>query len=606
MKQIVFVFSFICLFLLNATEIPDYNNVTIKYEIDLTESADDLFHVSVYVDGIPSDNNIYNFVSNAPGTYSISDFGRFVKSFQAYDVNERALGTTRLSVNRWRIRNPEEVSKIVYTIDDTYGLELDSLPIYPMLGTGIQDDFIVINTFGVLGFFDGMQTNPIQLKVIFNKDWEIGTAMKKNDEGYFIAESFDRLADSPILLGDLTVTTTMVNDIEVSIYTYSSDPEINSEQIMTYADEILRSAGDFIGYSPVPNYEFLFVLLDPDYFSELAPNGGGGALEHSLSSYYFLTDSEDISQLRHFMAHEFLHILTPLHLHSELLHNYNFITPTPSEHIWLYEGVTEWASGIMQLRSEVISLEEYLSSITQKIRIDKMLDSDREISLSDMSLGVFNQDTLRYFYNFYQKGALTALILDVKLLELSNGNAGFRDLYLDLLDEYGKNKPFSEKEFFQIIVDKSYPEIEDFINKYIKGTEPLPIKEYFDKLGIDYIDERLSDDSRPVFGFGIRTIDGKEFFLVEASDYATEIGFQNGDKILKLLGKEVNMKNIDGIVEIRDNMNYNDPYTVTIERNGKELDFSGKLQKRKEYHVLQESQEISEKQSLLRDNWLRN
>jgi predicted metalloprotease with PDZ domain len=512
-----------------------------------------------------------------------------------------------LSVNRWRIRNSEEVSKIVYTIEDTYGAELDSLPIFPMLGTGIQDDFIVINTFGVLGFFDGMQTNPIQLKVTFDNDWEIGTAMKKNNEDYFIAESFDRLADSPILLGDLTVSSTMVNDIEVSIYTYSSDPEINSEQIMTYADEILRSAGEFIGYSPVPNYEFLFVLLDPDHFSELAPNGGGGALEHSLSSYYFLTGSEDISHLRHIMAHEFLHILTPLHLHSEIIHNYNFITPTPSEHIWLYEGVTEWASGIMQLRDKVISLEDYLSSIAQKIRLDKMLDANREISLSDMSLGVFNQDTVKYFYNFYQRGALTALILDIRLLELSNGNMGLRDMYLDLLAEYGKNKPFPEKEFFQIIVNKSYPEIEDLINKYIKGTEPLPIEEYFKKLGIDYIEERLSDDPRPVFGFGIRTRDGKEYYLVNASDHAVEIGLRNGDKILKLLGKKVsNRKNLDKILEIRDNMNYDAPYAVTIERNGEKLNFSGKLQKRKDYHVLQESQDTSEKQLLLRGAWLRN
>ncbi|MFC1550064.1 hypothetical protein ACFL46_02085 [Candidatus Neomarinimicrobiota bacterium] len=605
MKRIVVVLSLIYLFSLNATEIPDNDEVTIKYEVDLTDTADDLFHVSIHVDGIPNDNNVFNFVSNVPGTYRVSDFGRFVKSFQAYDENDQALGTTRLSTNRWRIRNSEDVSKIVYTIEDTYDVMIDSLQLHPVLGTGIQDDFIVINTFGILGFFDGMQSNSIQLKLTFDSSWEIGTAMKKNDDGYFIAESFDRLADSPILIGDLTVASTMVNDIEVRIYTYSNDPNINSEKIITAADEILKSAGEFIGYSPVPNYDFLFVLLDQDTYLELSPRGSGGALEHSLSSFYFLSGTvDDIPVLKDIMAHEFLHILTPLNLHSEIIHYYNFIKPTPSEHIWLYEGVTEWAANVMQLRSGVKSLDDYLSTITQQIKQDKLIDAKGEISLSDMSLGVFNPDTNRYFSNFYSRGALTAAILDIRLLELSNGKIGLRDLYLDLLMEYGKNKPFPEKEFFQIIVSRTYPEIEDFINKYVKSVNPLPIDECFKKLGIDYFAEKLSDDQRPAFSFGIRTRDKKEYFVSSVSDNAVELGLHSGDKILKLLGKEI--INLDKILEIRDSMNYDDPFDITIERNGQKLNFSGKLQKRKEYHALQESQDISEKQSLLRDSWLRN
>ncbi|MCH7516448.1 MAG: hypothetical protein IIB08_04910 [Bacteroidetes bacterium] len=34
-----------------------------------------------------------------------------------------------------------------------------------------------------------------------------------------------------------------------------------------------------------------------------------------------------------------------------------------------------------------------------------------------------------------------------------------------------------ENEFFEIIVNITYPEIEQFINDYIKGTKPLPYVE---------------------------------------------------------------------------------------------------------------------------------
>ena len=37
-------------------------------------------------------------------------------------------------------------------------------------------------------------------------------------------------------------------------------------------------------------------------------------------------------------AHEFFHVVTPLHIHSEIIENFDFETPVPSEHVWLYEG----------------------------------------------------------------------------------------------------------------------------------------------------------------------------------------------------------------------------------------------------------------------------
>ena len=50
-------------------------------------------------------------------------------------------------------------------------------------------------------------------------------------------------------------------------------------------------------------------------------------------------------------AHEFFHIVTPLNIHSEIIEHFNFVTPVPSQHLWLYEGTTEWAAHAMQFRS---------------------------------------------------------------------------------------------------------------------------------------------------------------------------------------------------------------------------------------------------------------
>ncbi|MCJ7800953.1 MAG: hypothetical protein MUP82_01195, partial [Candidatus Marinimicrobia bacterium] len=176
-NSIVKLFFFLSLIFANNISLND--NQVIFYEVDMTNTKDDLYHVTVIVNGLSKNNDIYNFASNVPGTYQISDFGRFVKSFQAYNKNDKELGTTRLSTNHWRIRNSKEVAKIVYTIEDTYDAVIDSNEIYPMSGTGIQKDFIILNTFGVLGFFDGMQSNPIELDLKYNKKWKIGTSLRK-------------------------------------------------------------------------------------------------------------------------------------------------------------------------------------------------------------------------------------------------------------------------------------------------------------------------------------------------------------------------------------------------------------------------------------------
>jgi len=64
---------------------------TITYEVDITNHKDDLFHVIVLIDGLSSENNIYNLPATVPGTYSNLNFGRFVTSFKAYDKEGKEL-----------------------------------------------------------------------------------------------------------------------------------------------------------------------------------------------------------------------------------------------------------------------------------------------------------------------------------------------------------------------------------------------------------------------------------------------------------------------------------------------------------------------------------
>jgi predicted metalloprotease with PDZ domain len=393
----------------NAQTSTDDKAVQLTYKVNLINYEDDVFHVTVDVDGLSAENNIYNLPATVPGTYSNLNFGRFVKSFKAYDKDGNELQTEKISTNQWQIANADKLAMLDYDIEDTFDTEIGDNKVIPMAGTGINDEFIVLNTFAVLGYFEGLQTNPVKVKLDYKLDWTVGTSLKIDENGYYTAETYDHLADNPILMGELTTASTTVNDIKVGVYVYSPDTTINADTIMEIAEDLLQSSSEFIGYSPVTHYNFLMCFLDQESFID---NGfiGGGALEHSYSSLFVYPGFGNyINGVQNDMAHEFLHILTPLNLHSNIIQPFNFVIPTASQHIWLYEGVTEWGSDIMQLRGGLITTEEYLNRISEKINISDGFSKD--LSLTDLSLGVYSEAITMEFLNFYNKGAVTAALI---------------------------------------------------------------------------------------------------------------------------------------------------------------------------------------------------
>jgi predicted metalloprotease with PDZ domain len=580
------------------------SSTQIVYNVDVTDYKDDLFHITVLTDGLTKENNIYNLPATVPGTYSNLNFGRFIKSFKAFDKTGNELPTEKISTNQWKINDADKLAKLVYDAEDTFDSDIEDDKVMPMAGTSISNDFILLNTFGVLGYFKGMQTNPVKVKVDYKSDWTIGTSLTVDQNGYYVAETYDHLADTPVLIGDLTTASTTVNDIKVGVYVYSSDTTINADKIMKAADKILQSSASFIGYSPVTHYNFLMCFLGMEEFRK-NKFMGAGALEHSYSSLFVFPLMGGVStEVEDDIAHEFLHVLTPLNLHSEIIQPFNFEVPTSSEHIWLYEGVTEWASDIMQMRGGLINIDEYLDRISQKASINDRFPQD--ISLSELSRGVYSEAVTMQFLNFYNKGAVTAALLDLRLLELSKGTRGLREVFLELLDKYGKYKPFPEKEFFDIFVDMTYPEIEQFISDYIKGTKPLPYKEYFSKLGYDYIAEKPSEDSRPILGLQIGMNDKQELTLISVDDEGSKSGLKKDDVLYKVLGEEVTMQSAGKLLGQISAMKVGDIVDVVVKRDDKEVAVKIPLQQRMDTHIFVEMESVTDQQKFLRGVWQKN
>lgn len=456
---------------------------SLNYTINLNDRSNDEFKVVLDVEGLGDDNDIYQFAATAPGTYQTMNVGRFVRSFKAFDKKGKEIATENIGVNQWKLTTPKKIRKLEYSIAETWDTPENGMKFYKMCGTSMEDDHVLFNAHCVIGYPKGLQAEPLTLTLDYPESWSIGTALSRNEKGAYYANSFDHAVDSPILLGRLSEASADFNGTKVELYTYSKTDKIKSADLLESMSAMLEAANKFVVDFPVDRYTFLFHFEDHN----------AGAWEHSYSSeYVYIEDDYAVdggSKITSTAAHEFFHIITPLNIHSEVIEQFNFVTPTPSNHLWLYEATTEWASDMMQVRGGIMSLEDLLGQLRYKLRVDDYM-FDPDYSLVKLAETSFSAEGQKQYGNIYYKGALIINMLDILLLEKSNGTRGLREVVNELSKKYGPKRAFPEADFFDIFVEMTYPEVADFFNNYIKQANPLPLEEYYAKVGIKYSAEK--------------------------------------------------------------------------------------------------------------------
>jgi len=532
------------------------------YSLNLTDRSDDLFKVELNIPPLSTENSAYQFAASVPGTYRLLNVGRYVQSFKAFDKSNTEIGVQRVSDNRFQFEQPEKVRRIVYEIEDTWDSKIDSGKIPLMAGTSIENTNVLLNPHAVFGYIEGMQDKPVRLKIEYPKEWQVGTPAYKRYKNYFFMDNYRELIHSPMLFGRLNSARLSVQDINVEIFTWSKTNKIKAEQLTWPVKKAVSSVTRFIDRKPVDYYTFLF------HFEE----EGAGAHEHPSGSLYILRE-RGFKQMKltitEIAAHEFYHLETPFHIREKGIAAFNFRQPLPTEHLWFYEGVTEWASHILLMRYGVIRIGRFLSDLSFKIRDMNRLSSD--ISLLEISRNSYSRNE-NYHY-VYSKGAVTAAMLDLQILVATSGKKGLRDVVNALAEKYSGDHPFTSVDFFNEVVRLSDPSVRTFIDDYIIGNEPLHINELFNKIGIQYIPELYDEKGRSALGYALikDEISGK-MVLKMPDERAEQMGFLQNDTLLTINGAPLNEDDIETIFDSLKIMTEekNIPYTAQIKR-GKEI-----------------------------------
>lgn len=549
MKKLLSLFTITAL----AATLSAQQNSNYQFTLDLTQVHKDMLTVTLTPPAMSKDTVVYRLPAMVPGTYKVYDFGKFTHDFKAFDKSGKEMSVTKVDVNSWKIANAKSLDKITYDVEDTWDTNVKGEFVFEPAGTNIQQDTnFVINNHGFFGYFDGMKRNTYVVNITHPAGFFGATGLNDvkrsgNTDTYTVPNYMD-LVDGPIMYDRPDTAHVFVGGADVLISVYSPNKLVTAKFISDSLRILLDLQRQYLGGTlPVKNYAFLIYLTDnPKGYK----SGAFGALEHSYSSMYTLLEMqpEFIAQtIKDVSAHEFFHIVTPLSIHSYEIGDFDYNNPAMSQHLWMYEGLTEYAAHHVQVKYGTQSLEEFLGVMREKmISAD---DYDDELSFTKMSKGVLDKYEDQY-NNVYSKGALIGLCLDIKLRQLSDGKYGTQDLMKDLAKKYGKDRSFVDDSLISDIVKLTYPEIGDFFQKYVIGGEPLPFAEVFAAVGIDYKRRATIQTLDPLGGYGLRLdSDGQiRMFPTAPNDFGSEMGYQKGDVLVSFNGKKVTPDNAGEII----------------------------------------------------------
>jgi len=149
-----------------------------------------------------------------------------------------------------------------------------------------------------------------------------------------------------------------------------------------------------------------------------------------------------------------------------------------------------------------------------------------------------------------------------------------------LSTEYGVEKPFNDNELFAKITELTYPEVGEFLNKYVAGTTPIPYDFYLAKVGVTKAAEKVPGSifikgQTPYIGVDKATKAISVRKEIDLNVFFTNLNLKAGDGIVSINGKAYNLDNIYDLITESENWKDNDPITLQIKRDGKEQTIKG-------------------------------
>ncbi len=562
----------------------------VKVSIDLINVADDKVVVEINPGAFTTDAVSFYIPKTVPGTYSVDNYGKYIEGFKAYDYKGNELSVAKGDLNTWVITDGKSLDKIKYWVNDTYDSEQEEEePVFSPAGTNIlEGENFVLNLHGFVGYFNNLKEVPYILEVDKPATLTATTSlplqtMKESvaTKDVFTASRYFQVVDNPIFYAKPNTETFQINDISVTLSVYSPNGVYTAASLKDRMKTMMAAQKAFLGeMDGTKQYSILLYLSDIN--KEDA--GGFGALEHHTSTVVVLPETMTKDYLEQTMvdvvSHEFFHIVTPLNVHSKEVQYFDFNDPKMSQHLWMYEGTTEYFANLFQIQQGLINEDEFYERIREKISNAKHYDDS--MSFTTMSKNILVEPYKANYANVYEKGTLINMVLDLQLREWSKGEKGVLWLMKELSKKYGNNTPFDDEKLFDEIIAMTYPELRNFFDTHVIGDTPIDYNAHLAKVGLELgmIDKpcgRFFLDEQVPFIDVDESNDNAVYVRehIALSSFLIDMGVKPGDIIKQVNGTDITLERIGSVIRESFIWSSEKEITMVVLRDGAEIELKG-------------------------------
>ncbi len=517
----------------------------IFYKVSVPEPHTHCFNVDISIKNIDKSYIDVAMPVWSPGSYLIREHQRHVLSFNAVGSSNEPIKYEKINKNTWRIYNEDNPDiKLSYTV---YGREPDTHWSF------VYDKGGHIIGYSLLMYVKDYENINSQITFNLPDNWKITNTLQKTDAPYtFYAENYHELADNPMLIGDFKQDTFMVDNKVHKIATLNRD-DADLKILCNDAKKIVSYYNEF--YNGLPYDQYMFIILGMCH----------GGYEHATGTSIGVGGKEfSYRVFSELASHEFLHVWNVKRIRPPELAEMNYNNETCFNSLWFYEGMVYYYNFYSMVRSGLREKEWFEYQIMGMMNYYRRSPAKCSQSATEASFDAWikhyrpDENTYNTQLDYYLKGALVSFILSIDIASATDGEKSIDDLlkYMWKKTKH-ENMHFGTEEIKEVcesIANKSY---DDFFERYIYGTEELPFKEYFKKLGLilEYDSTTIANNNKKGYlGIGTEIVPkGVKVTYVTKDAPAYVQGINYGDIIqringIDILNEEIYYKSLSGLL----------------------------------------------------------
>lgn len=508
---------------------------SINFEVSFKEPQAHYGEIKMEIQGIKKDYVDVKMPVWTPGSYLVREYSRHVESFGAKNAQGQTLDHEKISKNTWRIYS-KNVDKIIvdYRI---YGFEISVRTNF------IDDVHAFLSPAATFMYVDGYLDHPVQVTIKPHANWKHVSTGLNTVEGKtftYSAPDFDILFDTPIEVGNQEIFTFTANNVlhEVAMVNAGS---YDKDRLIEDFTKIIEESTKIFGVNP--NKRYVFIV---HHFQS-----GGGGLEH-LNSTVLGASRSTYNNPRLYInylglvAHEYFHLWFVKRLRPIELGPFNYDAENYSTGLWIMEGFTSYYDNLILRRTGFYNETGYLGALSSDFNAveNKPGNDVQPVALASIDAWIKyyrpDENSDNTSVSYYNKGALLAMLMDVKIIAESKGKKKLDDAVKAAYHEFYEklDRGFTEEEF-EALIEKTTGVSVSEIFRMAHTTEEIDYNLYLNKVGYTLIN-RNEGNQDPDLGVNANTSNGRLMInSVRRGSAAWDAGLNVRDEIIAVNNNRV-------------------------------------------------------------------